>query len=255
MGKNLEITEKLERYIEKYSHNLHPIQKEIILYNESLGDIKRMQLAVSQCHFLELIIKVSNINKILEIGTFTGLSTISMALALPEEGNLVALDKNVETNKVAKNFFKKANLDKKIKTIIKPALESLAVLKKNNSTFDMIFIDADKENYQKYYDNSLELVKKNGGRCVFASHPEAGKKISLDPFQLILGKNIKGSWGGKSKPDRDTPILADLYNKGLMPLEALLTKKYTLDEINIALDDLNNSNVFRPLIVIDETLK
>jgi len=188
MGKNLEITEKLERYIEKYSHNLHPIQKEIILYNESLGDIKRMQLAVSQCHFLELIIKVSNINKILEIGTFTGLSTISMALALPEEGNLVALDKNVETNKVAKNFFKKANLDKKIKTIIKPALESLAVLKKNNSTFDMIFIDADKENYQKYYDNSLELVKKNGLIIIdnVLWHGEVADEKNNDKFTNII---------------------------------------------------------------------
>ena len=188
MGKNLEITEKLERYIEKYSHNLHPIQKEIILYNESLGDIKRMQLAVSQCHFLELIIKVSNINKILEIGTFTGLSTLSMALALPEDGYLVALDKDVETNKVAKNFFKKANLDKKIKTIIKPALQSLAVLKKNNSTFDMIFIDADKENYQKYYDNSLELVKKNGLIIIdnVLWHGEVADEQKNDKFTNII---------------------------------------------------------------------
>ena len=86
MGKNLEITEKLEKYIEEHSHNLHPIQKEIISYNENLGDIKRMQISVSQCYFLELIIKISNTNKILEIGTFTGLSTLSMALALPENG-------------------------------------------------------------------------------------------------------------------------------------------------------------------------
>ena len=63
MGKNLEITTLLEKYIEKFSYSLHPIQKEIILYNESLGDIKRMQIAVSQCHFLELIIKVSNSKK------------------------------------------------------------------------------------------------------------------------------------------------------------------------------------------------
>ena len=67
MGKNLEINKKLESYIEHYSYNLHPVQKEIISYNESLGDIKKMQLAVSQCHFLEIIIKISNINKILEI--------------------------------------------------------------------------------------------------------------------------------------------------------------------------------------------
>ena len=162
MGKNLEITEKLERYIEEYSHNLHPIQKKIISYNENLGDIKRMQITVSQCHFLELIIKVSNMNKILEIGTFTGLSALSMALALPEEGTLVALDKNAQTNKTATEFFKEANQDKKIKTIIKPALESLADLKKDNRIFDMVFIDADKENYQKYYDNSIELLQKNG---------------------------------------------------------------------------------------------
>ena len=162
MGKNLGITEKLEKYIEEHSHNLHPVQKEIISYNESLGDIKRMQIAVSQCYFLELIIKISNINKVLEIGTFTGLSALSMSLALPKAGSVITLDKNIETNKVAKEFFKKANQDKKIKTIIKPALESLMELKKDNIAFDMIFIDADKENYQKYYDNSLELVKKNG---------------------------------------------------------------------------------------------
>ena len=162
MGKNLEITEKLERYIEEHSKNLHPIQKKIISYNENLGDIKRMQITVSQCYFLELIIKVSNMNKILEIGTFTGLSALSMALALPEEGALVALDKNAQTNKTATEFFKEANQDKKIKTIIKPALESLADLKKDNRIFDMVFIDADKENYQKYYDNSIELLQKNG---------------------------------------------------------------------------------------------
>ncbi|MBT4434748.1 zinc-binding dehydrogenase, partial [bacterium] len=99
---------------------------------------------------------------------------------------------------------------------------------------------------------AFDSVKKNGGLCIFASHPEAGKKISIDPFDLISGKNIKGSWGGASNPDKDIPILAGLYNKGIMPLEKLVTKKYKLDDINIALDDLKNSNVFRPLIVMDE---
>ena len=161
MGKNLEITSLLEKYIEKFSYSLHPIQKEIILYNESLGDIKRMQIAVSQCHFLELIIKVANSKKILEIGTFTGLSTLSMSLALPDDGILLALDKNNVTNKIATDFFKKANQEKKIKTIIKPALESISILKKEKNIFDIIFIDADKDNYKKYYESALELTKKN----------------------------------------------------------------------------------------------
>jgi len=162
MGKNLEITALIEQYIEKFSYSLHPIQKEIISYNESLGDIKKMQIAVSQCHFLELIIKISNSKKILEVGTFTGLSTLSMSLALPDDGNVIALDKNMESNKIATNFFKKANQEKKIKTIIKSALESIAELKKEKNLFDIVFIDADKDNYKKYYDSTFELTKKNG---------------------------------------------------------------------------------------------
>ncbi len=162
MGKNLEINFEIEKYIEELSYNLHPIQKEIIKYNDSLGDIKRMQISVSQCHFLHLFTKVSKIKNVLEIGTFTGLSTLSIALALPNDGNLIALDKNEATNKVAVDFFKKANQQIKINTIIKPALDSLDQLKKNNKIFDMVFIDADKENYKNYYDNSLDLITKDG---------------------------------------------------------------------------------------------
>ena len=162
MGKNLEINTALEKYIEELSYNLHPIQQEIIKYNENLGDIKRMQISVSQCHFLYLIIRISKIKSVLEIGTFTGLSSLTIALALPDEGSLIALDKNEKTNKVAMDFFKKADQEKKIKIITKPALESLKDLKKNNKSFDMIFIDADKENYKNYYDKSMELINKDG---------------------------------------------------------------------------------------------
>ena len=162
MGKNLEINSKLEKYIEELSYNLHPVQQEIINYNNSLGDIKRMQISVSQCHFLHLITKVSKIKSVLEIGTFTGLSALSIALAMPDDGNLIALDKNASTIKVAINFFKKANQEKKIKTIIKTALISLNELKNNNKVFDMVFIDADKENYKNYYDKSLDLINKDG---------------------------------------------------------------------------------------------
>jgi predicted O-methyltransferase YrrM len=162
MSKDLEISEKVKIYIEKLSKKLHPVQKEIIAYNETLGEIKKMQIAVSQCHFLELITKISNAKKILEIGTFTGLSTLSMSFGLPDDGSLIALDKNKETNNIALEFFKKANQDKKIKTIIKPALESLKEFKKDKFSFDIIFIDADKGNYKNYYDGVIDLVKTNG---------------------------------------------------------------------------------------------
>jgi caffeoyl-CoA O-methyltransferase len=188
MGQNLEITKKLEAYIENLSKGLHPIQKEIILYNESLGDIKRMQISISQCQFLELIIKVSNTKQILEIGTFTGLSTLSMSLALPEDGQIIALDKNVETNNTASDFFKKAKQEKKIKTIIKPALESLADIKKENKFFDLVFIDADKDNYREYYDRSLDLIKKEGLIIIdnVLWHGEVADDKNNDKFTNII---------------------------------------------------------------------
>ena len=161
MGSNLVINKEIEKYIDDHSLELNPIQKEIILHNQNLGNIKRMQIAVSQCHFLHLIIKISNIKKILEIGTFTGLSTLSMSLALPENGELITLDKNEKTSEIAINFFKKAKQENKIKIITNPALESLNDLKKNNKKFDLVFIDADKENYKNYYDLSLELIGTN----------------------------------------------------------------------------------------------
>ncbi len=98
---------------------------------------------------------------------------------------------------------------------------------------------------------AFEMVRRNGGRCVFASHPETGKKICLDPFEMICGKSIHGSWGGGSTPDVDIPRIAELYAQGDLPLELLLTKTYSLDEINEALDDLENQKVFRPLITFD----
>jgi len=186
MGKNLEITEKLEKYINNFSLKLNPIQQEIIDYNNTLGDVKRMQVAISQCHFLHLIIKISNIKNALEIGTFTGLSALSIALALPNDGKLVALDKDEETNKIALVFFKKANQDNKIQTIVKPALDSLDELK--NSKFDMVFIDADKMNYKEYYERSLKLLDK-GGLIIVDNvlwHGEVADEDNLDKYTINI---------------------------------------------------------------------
>jgi caffeoyl-CoA O-methyltransferase len=183
MGKNLEITENLQKYIDNFSLKLDPVQQEIIDYNNTLGDVKRMQVAPSQCHFLHLIIKISNIKNVLELGTFTGLSALSIALALPEDGKLIALDTNEETNKVALSFFKKANQDHKIQTIIKPALETL-----DQNKFDMVFIDADKMNYKEYYERSLMLVYK-GGLIIIDNvlwHGEVADETNVDKFTLNI---------------------------------------------------------------------
>jgi predicted O-methyltransferase YrrM len=188
MGKDLDINIKIQNYIQDLSKELHPVQSEIISYNETLGDIKRMQIAVSQCHFLELITKISNAKKILEIGTFTGLSTLSMALGLPDDGNLITLDKNIETNLKAQSFFKKANQDKKIKTIVKPALETLEEFTNDNLIFDIIFIDADKNNYKNYYNKVIQMTKQ-GGLIIIDNvlwHGEVADEKNNEKFTKII---------------------------------------------------------------------
>ena len=186
MGANLEITKKLQNYIDDFGLKLHPVQQEIIDYNKTLGDIKRMQVDPTQCHFLHLMIKVSNIKNVLEIGTFTGLSALSISLALPDDGKLIALDKNEKTNKIALNFFKKANQDYKIQTIINPALKTLEKLR--NKKFDMVFIDADKMSYKEYYEKSLGLINR-GGLIIIDNvlwHGEVADETNDDKFTIKI---------------------------------------------------------------------
>jgi predicted O-methyltransferase YrrM len=162
MLKNLKLTQELLDYIYSHTHHLHPVQKDILKHNDSLGDLQRMQISETQAHLLQLIIMISNAKNCLEIGTFTGFSSLSMALALPNNGQITTLDHDNKIVEVAKKFFKKAELDKKILTIVAPALDSLKKLAKNNKFFDLIFIDADKDNYINYFNLSLDLIKRGG---------------------------------------------------------------------------------------------
>ena len=162
MIKNLNINENLEKYIRENSYDLHPVQKDIIEYNNSLGNQKKMQISVTQSYFFQFLIKTNNIKNILEIGTFTGFSALAMALSLPKDGKITCLDKNEQTSKKAISFFKKANVENLIEVKIGPALKTLDEIKKRNIFFDMIFIDADKENYQNYYNICFDLIKNTG---------------------------------------------------------------------------------------------
>ena len=193
MFKNIEVTQDLLDYIYKHTSSLHPIQKEILEYNKTLGDIQRMQISEIQALFLQFIIKFTNITSCLEIGTFTGFSALSMALVLPIDGKLVALDKDKEIIKVAQSFFKKAKMDNKISTIIENAEKTLKSLIEVNSIFDLVFIDADKANYTTYFDFAINLVKRNG-LIIFDNvlwHGDVAKKnVTDDQTELIRKFNM-----------------------------------------------------------------
>lgn len=103
-------------------------------------------------------------------------------------------------------------------------------------------------------ERAFALVRREGGLCVFASHPPAHERIRIEPFALICGKRLEGSWGGASLPDRDIPKFGKIYREGRLPLGRLLSHRYPLARINDALVDLKQRRAARPLIEINPRL-
>ncbi|MEL6938469.1 MAG: class I SAM-dependent methyltransferase [Cyanobacteria bacterium J06598_1] len=124
----------------------------------------RMQISPEQGQFMALLVQLMGARKTLEIGVFTGYSALAVAIALPEDGQIVACDVNEKDCAIALSYWQKANVAHKIDLRIAPALDTLNALIANgeSGTFDFSFIDADKSNYDSYYEKSLQLLRPGG---------------------------------------------------------------------------------------------
>jgi len=124
----------------------------------------QMQISPEQGQFMALLIKLLGAKKTLELGVFTGYSSLVVALSLPANGKIVACDISEEFTSVARRYWEKAGVADKINLHIGPALETLDKLLENGAaeTFDFAFIDADKGNYPHYYERSLQLIRPGG---------------------------------------------------------------------------------------------
>ena len=127
-----------------------------------------MQIPPLQGQFLAFLVSLIGARRGIEIGTFTGYSALWVASALPADGKLICCDVNAQTTAVARRYWKEAGVDHKIELRLAPALDTLKALLAAGGagSFDYVFIDADKENYDAYYERSLELVRA-GGLVVF----------------------------------------------------------------------------------------
>ena len=121
-----------------------------------------MQLAADQGQLLSMLVHLVGAKNALEIGVFTGYSSTVTALALPDDGRLIALDVSDEYTQVARRFWEAAGVAHKVELRIGPALESLDSLAREGASFDFVFIDADKPNYPAYYERAVELTRTNG---------------------------------------------------------------------------------------------
>ena len=123
-----------------------------------------MQIAPEQGQFMQLLVKALGVRRAIEVGVFTGYSTLCVALAMPDDGRIVACDINKEWTDIAQRYWKEAGVDNKIELRLAPALETLDALidEQLQNKFDFAFIDADKAGYKDYYERVLALIRPGG---------------------------------------------------------------------------------------------
>lgn len=158
----------LERYLNDLAEEESAILKAVRDYTLKTIPEANMMITPPQGQFLQLMIQWGKVKNILEIGTFTGYSSIAMASVLPKDGKLIALDAHPEWTTIAKNFWKQAGLDDKIELKLARAHLSLEVMLQERPlpAFDLIFVDADKHRYNYYYEIGLKLLSP-GGMMIF----------------------------------------------------------------------------------------
>ena len=162
MSEQVEINENLKKYLQEFGYRKDTLVDELASETKKLGKVARMQIAKEQGQFLEIIVKISNAKSCLEIGRFTGLSTLYMARGLPKDGKIVTVDTSDEFLSIAKKYWDRDGTASKIKSIIGDGTEVMQSFIDRQYQFDIIFIDADKNNYPNYYELALRLVPSNG---------------------------------------------------------------------------------------------
>ena len=162
MSTQISIDIKLIQYLKTTGYRADKIIDDLIAETLELGGVAQMQIAPEQGQFLEMIVKISQAKDCLEIGRFTGLSSLCIAKGLSEKGHLVAVDNSDEFLSIAEKYWRKAGVDTKIESIIGAGVDVMQSMIDRQYSYDFIFIDADKNNYPNYYELSLHLLRSNG---------------------------------------------------------------------------------------------
>ena len=189
----IKLDDQLYPYFQTVGYAEPEILKELRAATVATGGASAMQIGPEQGAFMALLVRLTGARRILEFGTFTGYSTLAMALALPPDGRIVASDVSEAWTSIGRRHWAKAGVAERIDLRLQPGLEVIAALLRSGEAgrFDMAFIDADKPNYGSYYEGALELLKPGG---------------------LILIDNVlwSGDVANPAKQDADTTALRAL---------------------------------------------
>jgi predicted O-methyltransferase YrrM len=158
-NRTLTLTDDLVAYVHRLGVREHPVLARLRERTAPLPE-SNMQIGPDQGAFMALLVRLIGARSILEIGTFTGYSSTAMALALPPDGRITCLDVSREWTDIAREAWTDAGVADRVDLRLGPATESLAAL--DDDAFDMAFVDADKPNYDAYYEGCLRVVRPGG---------------------------------------------------------------------------------------------
>jgi predicted O-methyltransferase YrrM len=161
--RTINLDDRLTEYLQSVSLHEHPALQKLRAHNQEYPQ-GHMQICPEQGQFMGLLLRLMGAKRVLEVGVFTGYSSIAMALALPADGYLLACDISEAATDVARGYWQEAGVVEKIDLHLGPALDTLQnlVAAGAGETFDFAFIDADKANYPNYYELCLQLVRPGG---------------------------------------------------------------------------------------------
>jgi caffeoyl-CoA O-methyltransferase len=161
VNRTVPVDDDVYRYLMNHSVREHEILK-AIRAETSIYHMSRMQISPETGQLLALLVKIQNPQRLLEIGVFTGYSTLSIGLAMGGRASMIALEKKAMWLEIANSYIVKAGLEERLETRLGDALDSLALLKQEGSEFDFVFIDADKANQLAYYQEVKKMLSPGG---------------------------------------------------------------------------------------------
>jgi len=160
-NKSITLTSELYDYMRAHGHNRDPILEELAEETAKLGRVSLMQVSAEQGTFMGILVRALGVRSAVEVGTFTGYSSLCVARALPPEGRLLCCDVSEKWTAIARRYWERAGVADKITLRLGPALDTLRALP-DTTRFDFAFIDADKTNYRNYYEECLKRMRPDG---------------------------------------------------------------------------------------------
>ena len=187
-----ELAKIVEDYVDAHTDNVSQLLEELLAETEKITGRSRWSVGKVEGKLLQMLIKISNARRVVEVGTFTGYSALAMAEALPQDGVLTTLENSREFADIAQRYFEKSPYGHKIQLKLGPALQSLQAIPDNSE--DFVFIDADKPSYGLYFDEAMRILRSGGiifVDNVFWRHKIFKKKITNENARAIAAFNEK----------------------------------------------------------------